>query len=100
MAGRIKMQEEQVSAVASDFLNDAKIVQEVLNKFQSKYVQSLNENWEGDSKTKFMDEVQNNTVKLLQSCVDNLNNTGNSLKQIVEMFEQTDNDLSGKSTIQ
>ncbi|URZ02253.1 WXG100 family type VII secretion target [Clostridium felsineum] len=99
MAGRIKMKEEEVSSVASNLLNDAKTVQGVLDSLQAKYLQTLNDNWEGEAKNKFVEDFQNSTIKLLQNCVTNLNNTGNSLKQIVEMFIETDNNYSGKTDI-
>ncbi|KHD37814.1 hypothetical protein NL50_06440 [Clostridium acetobutylicum] len=99
MAEKIKMQGEQLDSVASNILNDAKTVQTVLDNLQSKYLQILNDNWEGNSKDKFVDDFQNNTIKLLQNCVNNLNNTGNSLKQIVEMFAETDSSYSSKTDI-
>ncbi|WP_026882390.1 WXG100 family type VII secretion target [Clostridium akagii] len=85
----IKMQSDVVQQVANNFLNESQEITDMLNRING-YVNELSTSWVGDSKNKFVEELNSQTVNNLNAYVEHFSKLGNSLAQIVAMFQQTD----------
>ncbi|MDD3223235.1 MAG: WXG100 family type VII secretion target [Clostridium sp.] len=85
----IKMQSEIIGQVANNFMNEAQEIENMVSRING-YAAGLDSNWVGDSKNAFLQELNENTVSKLSAYVDHFAKLGNSLSQIVEMFQETD----------
>jgi len=85
----IMMQSDVVEQVSNNFLNESQEISDMLSRING-YVNELSTSWVGDSKNKFVEELNSQTVNNLNAYVEHFSKLGNSLSQIVSMFQQTD----------
>ncbi|MDD3223242.1 MAG: WXG100 family type VII secretion target [Clostridium sp.] len=98
MADQIKMNSDAVRDAAAKFATEADNIREMVDRING-YKNTLNGNWSGTTKEKFMQELDVDTVTKISKYADNFDKINKALIEITQAFEDTDGEIAGKMQI-
>jgi WXG100 family type VII secretion target len=94
MADQVRADYEQLAQVASQFSNQAEVVQEMLEKIRSSMDKLENDGWVGRGSDAFFSEMQNEVIPATQRLIQVLGEASRATNDISQTMQQADEEAS------